>query len=580
MRLIIKHYLSVLKERDELDAILPDLLLAMDIPPISRPQVGTGQLGVDIAAVGIDPKDGIKKLFLLSVKPGDLGRSDWDNASSQAVRPSLIDILETYLPTRVSPEHKELPKKIIVVVGGELKQDLQERWAQFRNKHEVPGSIEIDFWGGDQLAPLIEEHLLNENLLPSDCHKLLRKSLSFAGDHNYDLRDLYHLIDRLYVDVEGSKETKKRKCAKAIRTATLCHLIFAGWSEDEENLKHPFLSAERLVLRTWDFLRRHDLLGEGKFAEEFRFPLNCFHTSCSALFAKLQPHCHVRDGLFVRGAETVEHPARVFECIGIVSLIGLHQCYLSRLTGEVEFHIDNAVAICETLKSLINNNSISSAPSFDSHINDIVLALMLLIATNDDSFAMSWLNELIDRIAFAFNCDSGYPIATDSFEDLIAVRMNRLEDTAKLKFCSTMLPTLAEFCVIMDERVGSQLYSKITKLSQSAFKDLNFQIWHPDKTTEEFLYRQNAGFGSGITFSSIKLPDSVDEFKANVRDAMDNTASVEDFSCVQAGLVILASSSSRHFRTPPIPFIWRNPLLMKKDDIPKAETPAEEPATS
>ena len=116
MRLIIKHYLSVLKERDELDAILPDLLLAMDIPPISRPQVGTGQLGVDIAAVGIDPKDGIKKLFLLSVKPGDLGRSDWDNASSQAVRPSLIDILETYLPTRVSPEHKELPKKILSLI--------------------------------------------------------------------------------------------------------------------------------------------------------------------------------------------------------------------------------------------------------------------------------------------------------------------------------------------------------------------------------------------------------------------------------------------------------------------------------
>ncbi|RLF31810.1 MAG: hypothetical protein DRN08_07415, partial [Thermoplasmata archaeon] len=77
MKLIIREYLSLLKESNELDQLLPDLLLAMDIEPISRTQTGVRQYGVDVAAVGID-EDGKKTLFLFTIKQGDIGRTDWD----------------------------------------------------------------------------------------------------------------------------------------------------------------------------------------------------------------------------------------------------------------------------------------------------------------------------------------------------------------------------------------------------------------------------------------------------------------------------------------------------------------------
>ena len=54
MKLVFRQYLASLKERSELDAVLPDLLSELGYTVVSRPTVGTRQFGVDVAAVGID----------------------------------------------------------------------------------------------------------------------------------------------------------------------------------------------------------------------------------------------------------------------------------------------------------------------------------------------------------------------------------------------------------------------------------------------------------------------------------------------------------------------------------------------
>ena len=64
MKLLIRDYLASLKERDELDAILPDLLSELGFTVYSRPRRGTIQRGVDIAAIG-KGEDGERKVFLL-----------------------------------------------------------------------------------------------------------------------------------------------------------------------------------------------------------------------------------------------------------------------------------------------------------------------------------------------------------------------------------------------------------------------------------------------------------------------------------------------------------------------------------
>lgn len=107
MKLIVKEFLSQLKESGELDRLLPDLLSRMKIIPISRAQVGVRQNGVDVAAVGKDG-EGVKTLFLFVLKVGDLGRRDWDSGVN-SVRQTLNQVKDSYLRSFVRPEHKDLP---------------------------------------------------------------------------------------------------------------------------------------------------------------------------------------------------------------------------------------------------------------------------------------------------------------------------------------------------------------------------------------------------------------------------------------------------------------------------------------
>jgi len=82
MNLIIREYLASLRERDELDAVLPDLLSQLGLNVFSRPGRGTRQDGVDVGAVG-RLNGGTEKVYLFSVKPGDLTRRDWDGDAVQ-----------------------------------------------------------------------------------------------------------------------------------------------------------------------------------------------------------------------------------------------------------------------------------------------------------------------------------------------------------------------------------------------------------------------------------------------------------------------------------------------------------------
>ena len=81
MKLVIAEFLRTLKERDELDRLLPDLLVEMGYVPLARPQTGNRQFGVDLAVRGKDPRSGIDELLLAVIKKGDIGRAEWDGGA-------------------------------------------------------------------------------------------------------------------------------------------------------------------------------------------------------------------------------------------------------------------------------------------------------------------------------------------------------------------------------------------------------------------------------------------------------------------------------------------------------------------
>lgn len=159
MKLILSTYLRTLKERDEFDALLPELLVSMGIVPLTKPQIGTRQFGVDLSAVGPDPDDeGKSKLHLFVIKRGDIGRREWDTAGPQSIRPSINEILDVYLKSHVEEKYKSLQRKVILASTGDLKEEIQQNWVGFKSKIEK--HVQLDFWGADKVAILIENQAI------------------------------------------------------------------------------------------------------------------------------------------------------------------------------------------------------------------------------------------------------------------------------------------------------------------------------------------------------------------------------------------------------------------------------------
>jgi hypothetical protein len=179
MKLMIREFLASLREREELDAILPDLLSELGYTIISRPRRGTRQHGVDIAAVGQDD-DGQRKVFLFSVKQGDLTRQDWDG-TPQALRSSLNEIQDAYIPSRIPKKYQDLPVVICLCIGGEILEQVADVVNGYTSKCTTD-RVAFDQWNGDRIAEFILAGILREEILPRALRSSFQKSVAMVDE--------------------------------------------------------------------------------------------------------------------------------------------------------------------------------------------------------------------------------------------------------------------------------------------------------------------------------------------------------------------------------------------------------------
>ena len=116
IQLVLSHYLAGLRERDELDALLPELLKAMGHSVLSRPQIGVSEAGVDVASTKEDEK-GVLEVFLFVIKFGDIGRDDF-YAGKQAVEPSIREACNDFIRNRLPEPLRSRRKRIVLVTNG------------------------------------------------------------------------------------------------------------------------------------------------------------------------------------------------------------------------------------------------------------------------------------------------------------------------------------------------------------------------------------------------------------------------------------------------------------------------------
>ncbi len=558
MRLILAQYLRTLKERDEFDRLLPDLLLAMGYVPISLPQTGVRQFGVDLAAVGISPDDGIQELLLLVIKRGDIGRTDWDSGP-QSVRQSLNEVFDIYLKNLVEPAHEGLRKKIILATTGELKQDTQINWDGYTKDNAARAAFSL--WGGAQTAALIEKYMLNEHIFDTEDRAHLRKALALSGEPDYDQKDLHRLFRR-QLGLSGEGELLKqaahpRHMEKSLRIVNLSAQVFSKWSEDEGDLKQALIASERAMLWAWHRIQLEDVEKRQQFYPEINEFLRSYNAVSLRYFEKLRPYMHVPDGLSGYSRESVEFSLVVFEQIGLISTIGLCQILIaSGDAAQQKSNIENAAVVADTLVALLENNPVSASPSLDSNVIDIVLGLLLLILTGRVSQAQNWLAELIRRADYTFKRKRNFPIGTDSTDDLIEITVFDDEEMRdRLIKMSWLIPTLAGWSVMLGR---NDLYDVLAKNSKKEYPEVCLQLWHPTQDLAKHLYYWQAQYHCGESEAPIILPDSPDAFLGKIRVFLgaERHNVVDNSSAGLAGISALDLLACRHFRTPVAPFFW------------------------
>lgn len=559
MQLILKQYLSLLRESQELDILLPDLLLSMGIDPISRAQTGPRQYGVDVAAVGNDDQ-GVKTFFIFTIKQGDIGRKDWDDGTPQSVRASLVEIEDVYISTHIENKYKDLPKKIVVCTGGEKKQEITQNWSQFVNKNQIPGKLTYDFWGGDTLALLIEKYLFSEAIIPAELQSSLRKTLALLGNTDYSLDDYQKILDALLRDTaygDLKKVNALKKFHKTIRTINLCQNIIFKWAGDEGNLSPAIDCSERTILKVWGFIRKHDLCENKKVIRMFYELYQTLYRVYVEYLNKVQGHAHVRDGFCGYGQDHIQENLNLFRQLGLISTTGLI-CLFNALATKDQSQIESTQNVAISLKAFIDNHKGVACPVYDGHIIEISEAIFFLGSVGEAGFVSEWISSMLNHIVFAYHSMHKYfPIQTDSFDDLTALNISGSIEKEKLFKISTLLPTLAYWSVALGL---AESYFEIKRVVAQYFPDCDLQVWYPDAETDKHLYDMNAS-GTGAMDAPIELPDSIEELKKRVGQIQKNTISLSEISAISSGFPVIPILASRHYRTPFIPVYWQSLIL-------------------
>ena len=551
MKLIIKEYLSSLKERGELDSVLPDLLSQLGLNVFSRPARGTRQDGVDVAAVG-SLDDGPEKVYLFSIKAGDLTRGDWDGNSEQSLRPSLNEIIDSYIPHRLPPEHQGKDVVICIALGGDVREPVRESVTGFTDQN-TNGNITFEEWNGDKLAKEIESSFLQEDLLPEHARSHLRKSLAMLDEPDVS----YRYFAQLVYSLSAVHELNAAQRVRAMRQMSICLRILYSWARQADNLESAYRSGELTLLHAWSVFKLHagkDNQTTRAMKDALLSIFTAYDQICDEfLGVNVLPYADKRHAVSsaVRGSCSLDINLKVFDLLGrlgvaaIWAFTGVQRCPDDESTTREEM-LSDIQRYLEAIKALINNNPALFLPVKDEQAIDISIALLALaIDGGNRDFIRSWLSEMLARARFAYDAHWRYPSVLRSYTQLLEHPRSRDEDYRKnMTSGSILYPVIALWAALLQDE---QLYREVGQV-QALMPHCTYQFWYPDEHSEDHFYQHSAAHGA--TLANLDLNTSAEAFLAQVFGECEQTRHFWELSAVKYGWWPLIIVACRHYHFP------------------------------
>lgn len=563
MKLILKEYLASLKERGDLDkALLPNLLSAMGLQVLKTPMIGTRQDGVDISAVGQLPDDEQKYLYLLCVKAGDVGRNDWD-AGPQSVGPELREILQVYIRSKIAKEHQDLPIKICLCMGGELKETVEGNWAGFTATY-ASEKIGFELWNGDRLAGFMEKSLLARELLDEAARRHFQKALAMVNEPEA----CYEYTRSFVAIVLPQEDMKDKERLLRLRQAYICLHAICAWAVEAKSLDVVYRISELGLLFCWDAMREEPVKTKPTkhqvaLMEILDQYVRLYLMMSEVYFEKvLYPHAETLHALTVsvKSREAVDANLAMFDLLGRAATRAIWTDLFGKALSEANPELAHSLneqtkKMLDMLVALINNNPTLGSPFKDDHMIEAALVMYLAQQTSSGRRFMPWFHAMAENTSFALLTNTSYPTCFRDYNDLLAhPASNEQEYRDEACVGSVLYPYLFIWLQYGAEQVFIEEFSR--RLSQK-IPDCTHQAWFPDEETDQKIWR-------GDTYHGICVTDlSPARGNAEIADALNlaikECGAIFEMTAMKRGLVPLFLTACRHYRLPIPPTLWMPP---------------------
>ena len=523
----------------------------MGLVVYSRPGRGTRQDGVDVAAVG-SLDGGPEKVYLFSIKAGDLSRKEWNGDSIQSLRPSLDEIIDSYIANRISPEHrKEENSNLRHGFGGDVQEQVRPQLKAYIKKN-TSRKVSFEEWNGDKLASLVQSNFLREDLVPDGVRSNLRKTLALLDEPEA----AYGYFAALAETLDGTFSNDAERI-RAMRQLSVSLWILFSWSRELGNLECAYRASELTILHAWNIFRFFG--GKNtKASEACRDALisifQAYRQINTEYLAKIIPHLQSLHALSaaVQGGSSLDVNLKMFDLLGRIALSGLWSYGAAlQCADDDKFRSDQLLAeaagSATAVRTLISNNPALYSPIKDDQATDIALAAFLLLITGDDRLALgAWLLEMVYRIRFALVTNERYPCTKQSYSDLLEHPVSKeAKYRESVTNASVLYPLSALIAALLKD---DKLFAELTSLQSKILTYCNFQLWFPDEVTEDNLYT-NRGL-HGIALCDISLQGGPEELLKQLSAECDQSPQFWKLSCVQQGWWQLVLVACRHYRLP------------------------------
>ncbi len=496
MRLIIKDYLLQLKEKDELDLLICDILLQMGYVTDNQPKTGNRQFGVDVRAHNDE------ELLLFVIKQGDLTRKVWDT-DQNAVRQSLDEIHDSYL-NYINGADRNKKLHVIVATNGMIDEATRPNWEGYKahNTNWNGMQVELDFWNIDTLTEYVQKYLFDEHIFDAEMQVLMRRALYFIGERDYR-KEYYEQIVEMFIlqlnDKDSAKVRKKKLCSVHLA----CQMI-ATYAEEAGFFKIGIMVSEYLIIKYWKYIMTNNLFEKTAYIEWLIKYLSAYEKWNQKYYEAVRYCCAGANRLPF--SNPVEQKVILYEVLGYL----ITYAYYLSCQGTYDNSSQKRVhEIHVSIVQLINNYPQFFYAPFDKHIGIVSMLYRLL----DKIGRCKDINVLVQHqcgcLMQYYRMYKKYPSPADSFEDAVNIHMGfPAEDYVTSAFWGTML----EWIVLMNQQ---KTYDMLRDFLSKDLVGVTKCTWFLKATEEVEIYDNYAmnRAGEGVDF---EIERSFDEVKDNI----------------------------------------------------------------